>query len=818
MANITKEELFNNLSEEIRAELQTFIQQSGFTPEMVNASFYRTFINSSYTEASTLDDKCWVVLRILYKQYGLQKIEKQEKKTTIQAEKPLFRLDEEGLKGLPNYNYIRLFMDYIVTPRIYPEIAYQNGLASLSALVLKRAFSYTEGIDDETFKDPLYCNTYLLVFALTAAGKTIPLKAAMNIIIEIMGEGVFTIDTGSPEALKEILADEIIGGEKEKKKSKKEEEPEEFEEESETQELTDEKITVSISYEKPVVVKAPKETKDSKKDKEGATEPETPKEDASQPETPKVVPEVISLTTRYNPFTKKWVTQPTINDKKQPTIQHKKPISERETGRDRELKTIISATLDGVKTKDAEVAVNKLQVEAVKKESDLIAMKKAGENKAKEQPADIAKYPKSWKVMWDDEIGGFFAGTQKQFMLGMIELICKLYSCMSVSKGNAGGNSGNATVYNVRDPCFSINGATVSDDLVTVLSVSMIVRGLLPRFLILNPDYKIELPKDKEEDEDDKIDNIFDDVENSATVAANKRDQEKREALVKAGQIIDTILGIDQIEINFHKKTFDIIKNWEIRALRHYQDEPFILKMRSRCMENAYKLAMLIEIGNIPYYIVENMAEGFVGELRIDNTYTDVENLDEFIDKLRAFKLEMLKGVKIKTLIVTPATMKFVLKMFDRMYLPHGLKVAESLIVGSDNGGGDNNKGDVAAIKSIMKEHTTMSRKELLTAFGGTIKHLDTAIETLRECCLIDSEGNDDKGRPTKNTVYHYYKKVENLTLPERNYAEYCGTSYQAGIILERILPFEEMVKMCNGIFDGLETQKNVEEFCLLEQ
>ncbi len=802
----TKEELFNNISKEISTDLKSLAVLTKYDKNAVDAAFYRTFVNSSYTEGTGFDDKCNVALNILYNQYDLERIEPRMPKATIQEEQPLLKLDAEGLLGLPNYNYIRQYMDYIKSPEIYPEIAYQNGLASVSAFTLKRVFAETENMHGVLFKDPLFCNVFLLVLAFTAAGKTIPLKAAMGIVEQVMKEGIF-VDGSSPESLKENLADEIIGGEK--KKSKKEEEPEECEEESETQELTDKEITVSISYEKPVVVtkvtKAQKETENSKTETGDVKEPETPKEDVPQPEVPKAVPDVISLTTRYNPFTQKWVSQPIINGKKQASVQHKKPIYERETGRDKELKSIITSVL-GIKPKDAEDAVNKLQSEAVKVEGDLNAIKRSGDKKAKEEPADISKYPNSWKNMWDDEIGGFFTGTNKQFMLGMVELLCKLYSCMSVSKSNAGGSSNNTKIYNVKDSFFSINGATVSDDLAKVLSVSMIVRGLLPRFMILNPDYKLEMPDETEEHDD--IENVFDAVNNSKSITISERNAEKREALVKAGNIIDALLDNDKLKIDFTPNAFTIIKNWEIRSQKHYQDNLFIMKMRSRFMENAYKLAILIEVGNIPYYVVENVGEGFSGELKIEGDYTDVENIEDYIDKLLDFDMELLKDAKIKQLIVTPSTMKFALKMFDRMYLPHSLKVAESLLAGSDNGGGDNNKGDIAQIKSIMKEQPIMTKKDLLTAFGGSLRHLDTALETLKECCMIFSSGEDENGRPTKDTVYQYRKKVETLTLPEKNYANYAGTSYQAGLILSLTVPSGEMVDQVS------EVQQSEEEYC----
>ncbi len=761
---ISKKELFSSLSNEAKAELNLIAKLTKFEKDAVDTAFYRTFVNNACTDDTSFNDKCNIVLDVLYDQYGLEQIDRGE----VQEEKPLLKLDAEGLLGLPNYNYIRQFMDYIITPRIYPEIAYQNGLASLSAIVLKRVCAYTEGIDGDLFKDPLFCNVFLLVLALTAAGKTIPLKSAMGIVEQIMKEGIF-VDGSSPEALKEILADEVTGGREKKCDAHKGEMIEELDEESIEELIKEvkEEIEISTSF--------------------GENNN-------------------ISLTTRYNAFTHRWVSQLIINEKKQASVQHKKPIYERETGRDRELKSIIASVLE-IKLKDAENAVNKLQSEAVKMESDLEYVKKCCETKAKEEPADISRYPNSWKNMWDDEIGGFFSGTNKQFMLGMVELLCKLYSCMSVSKGNAGGSSNDTKVYNVRDPFFSINGATVSDDLAKVLSVSMIVRGLLPRFMILNPDYKLEIPDETEEDDNDIVENIFDVVENSSSIIASKRNNEKREALVKAGKIIDTLLGDDKIEVNFAPKTFTLIKNWEIRSQNHYQDNLFIMKMRSRFMENAYKLAMLLEIGNIPYYIVSNPNKDFTGELRIDETFKDVD-LDDYIDKLLNFDMELIKGVRIKQLIVTPSTMKFALKMFDRMYLPHALKVAESLLSGSDNGGGDNNKGDIAQINAIMKEQSLMTRKDLLIAFGGSQKHLDTALNTLKECCLIFSTGEDDDGNPTKDTVYQYRKKNETLKLPEKNYANYAGTSYQAGLILSRTVPSSEMV---DQVF---EAQQFEEECC----
>ena len=112
-------------------------------------------------------------------------------------------------KGLPNYNYIRMFMEYNGNKNTRPEYNFQNGKAAISAYVLNYVFAFTESIQGEKYKKPLYVNEMCLNVGTSADDKSNSADPTQKIVESVMGMTVFA-DSSSTEALKKGMCIKII--------------------------------------------------------------------------------------------------------------------------------------------------------------------------------------------------------------------------------------------------------------------------------------------------------------------------------------------------------------------------------------------------------------------------------------------------------------------------------------------------------------------------------------------------------------------------------------------------------------------------------
>ena len=105
--------------------------------------------------------------------------------------------------GLPNYNFIKMFVDYITGIKdSYPEYAFQNGLAMLSTIVMRRVFVQLNGED-------VFTNLWLLSLGLSGyARKSGPITISERIVKNGVGAIFLPADT-TPEGLIAEMADII---------------------------------------------------------------------------------------------------------------------------------------------------------------------------------------------------------------------------------------------------------------------------------------------------------------------------------------------------------------------------------------------------------------------------------------------------------------------------------------------------------------------------------------------------------------------------------------------------------------------------------
>jgi hypothetical protein len=180
-----------------------------------------------------------------------------------------------------------------------------------------------------------------------------------------------------------------------------------------------------------------------------------------------------------------------------------------------------------------------------------------------------------------------------------------------------------------------------------------------------------------------------------------KKDDYQKRCLIKCGVILDTLLKNQLVDVDFSEEAAELILNREKAMLRQFGNDRYILMLISRDLEKIYKECIAVELGNIPYYLIANQEKLEDREIRISDTFEDLENTNTFYDKISNFDLSKIDHEhRIRKLIVTPETAKFVLKMFDRIYFPSMLSIVEKI---KDQ---DTNKVNKTTLEKVIKVFT----------------------------------------------------------------------------------------------------------------
>lgn len=592
---------------------------------------------------------------------------------TDKIAKHLLRLDEEGMKGLPNYNFIRLFMTYLKTDKIHPEINFQNAVSMLSAIALKRTYAKTKDMYGAVFPRPLYVNNFGIVIAGTGEGKSISHEEAKAIITEVMGHSIFA-DASAPETLKKSLADAMI------------------------------------------------------------------------------------------------------------TTHIKKGDDE-----------------DGDN--------DSLQVKEVK-------MPKS-------------EYPRGWKVFWHGEFGGTIANMQKPYMASLKQEFCNYYSCADDSKNNSGDKQGSTVRYILNDIYLGVNAATTIEG-ITPLTIDDIARGFWTRFDVMYARFDITQPDPIDVPNDDDTIDIFARADAAKKNTTLESQNIKRSGIVAYAKILNEILHKTNLEVEFDDRAYALIQNHEIQMNKLCNGNEYLKMLRSRQMENIYKLAILIALGDIPYYVLSQQDFSGAEDIKICSRFKDVADLDALFERAANFDIKQMQARVLSRLIVTPEHAKFAMKMHDRIYWQNMIATSDIIMSGSDT------RNDMTKIIRTMQSAPLVSKQDILndliklrdnikpgkqetdaaisyysgviddimhmvddvkinklarsdviTATKITGERLDPVIRTLTECgSVLEYKFLAPKAKkPT--TLYLYFQNFKKVQLPEENYSNYVGNgTYSAGVIL----------------------------------
>lgn len=462
---------------------------------------------------------------------------------------------------------------------------------------------------------------------------------------------------------------------------------------------------------------------------------------------------------------------------------------------------------------------------------------------------------KGWRVMWDEEVSLYWEQYKKGYMSGSVPLLCGLYSCVYAPKSNIGEKEGQMSEYRCDDPFLSLHFMTIPTSLRLFDYYMAVSSGYFPRFMLMMSDYNANLPETSG-NFGKKYDNIDLLAKPEKEIPTDKNRARNRKAIDNASYIIKSMFDpikyknpttgeVEKVKVTISEEAYEIIIDWEIEMRKQCRNNPHLITMRGRHMENAYKLAILLTIGNLPYYFLSR-GTPLEKQFAINGEFGDIPDMDAWMETLSRFGHLSADAYRIKQITVAPETMKFALKLFDEIYLPHGLRAVDKLLSTYE-------EQDAEKVLEIFEKAPKITKAELLGREAGVVagyikmyekesnnnsvlvelgkKHSHAMIEMVEhfsdDCDLsiishtelwdrsrrhwertekilqtlvktnsiipcLDKVGKSTK--PAQFYVYVHGNRNE-VVMPQNNYIDYkFDGKYNAGVVFEKISVFEKII------------------------
>ena len=164
-----------------------------------------------------------------------------------------------------------------------------------------------------------------------------------------------------------------------------------------------------------------------------------------------------------------------------------------------------------------------------------------------------------------------------------------------------------------------------------------------------------------------------------------EKDEKMFDALVKILDIMDHILGDNELKIILSEEFMKLLDEWAEQRENKFRKEhnDAMASFFARFQINVVKIAILIELGNLPYYISRyiEMHDGSLSdEITInaskmmkesktrgnDFSMIDLESFSDS-DEIKRFKLEKM-NVSIESLL-------FAIKLYDELFIPYTYEI-----------------------------------------------------------------------------------------------------------------------------------------------
>ncbi len=375
--------------------------------------------------------------------------------------------------------------------------------------------------------------------------------------------------------------------------------------------------------------------------------------------------------------------------------------------------------------------------------------------------------PSSQMALWKDEAGQMYAAMGKAHMQGMGELFCKLHGCPSEYYKKLTSKS-----IVIENAYFTMNLATTPASFLKHANSGDIDTGFIARHLIVAPSYIKDRKPLKEDSE---------------------RDNAVEQVITKALKTIDGILPDNELKFQFQEGVLDLIDRW---AAEH---EEFFARTKDEKMSSFFakyqmdtvRIAALIELGNIPYYLAMNKRDS--EEVHIQGKFKDESTnyLDIIKDLPENINYELTK------LNISLASMLFALKTMDSVYLPH---VANLDFID----GKASFQNDVQKFYALMERVKKMNRSSMVKKFSQSrLEEItyDAVAEGHIEVCQVATA--------TKPQFWFVYKPTDTTNFKlKADYSNVVIDEFEPDIKMKFKAPKEVMesiiVNMGKTVHDGL--------------
>jgi hypothetical protein len=260
-------------------------------------------------------------------------------------------------------------------------------------------------------------------------------------------------------------------------------------------------------------------------------------------------------------------------------------------------------------------------------------------------------------ALWVDEAGQFYSQLNKPHMAMMKEMLCKFYDCPSEYPKRLSNKE-----FLIKDIYFNMNLSTTPIRFSESVSKEDVSSGFLARHNIVNPQYdKERMPITQDSEQDIQIEKGF----------------------VKIFKGLHSMMPVQPIRITFSETCMKVLDVWAAER------ENYFRKIRNEMMGSFFarfqvgvlKLAILIELGNIPSYICAAQPNKNDNEIIIKVDEIIRKNALSYIHTSNESSLYNISILLINNNIyniysisdmgVSLDSLKYAIKLYDTLYLAY---------------------------------------------------------------------------------------------------------------------------------------------------
>lgn len=339
--------------------------------------------------------------------------------------------------------------------------------------------------------------------------------------------------------------------------------------------------------------------------------------------------------------------------------------------------------------------------------------------------------------LWKDEAGQFYADLNKPHKQALKELLCTLFDCTTHYEKKLSGK-----YFTIRDTFYGMNLATTPAAFKEHCIGRDVHTGFIARHNIVSPNYKKKRKGITENKEEDIV------IENGFV------------EMIKA---IDKLIPNECLRVRIGQKNIDILEEWAARGEEFFRDrnDDMMGSFFARFQISVLKIAILLELGNLPYYLTDYLLhKEDSGTINSDTVEINIGELkketpvDNYVIGRLLQNHPVIKNYEISSISISTSTLLYVIDLFNKMYIPYTHKLCEDLIVSKKF-------SNVRDVEMILKEKSLIDRKSLLKKSKMHTDEMDKVLDT-----LFTSETAIEyrvKGK-TKPTTWYIYNPSDYTT------------------------------------------------------